>query len=90
MGHAIRHLTYRKTATTPKQILKSINGWAYDPMETSRYHGNLKFHEKPVYKSREDAEKAIERLDNGWYDDHAVLYRDGRKLYWLVKVEWHC
>jgi hypothetical protein len=29
-------------------------------------------------------------LDKGWYDDHAVRFRDGRKIYWLVKIEWHC
>jgi hypothetical protein len=29
-------------------------------------------------------------LDKGWYDDHAVRFRDGRKIFWLVKVEYHC
>jgi hypothetical protein len=48
------------------------------------------FHKEPVYKNRDEAKKAIEKLDKGWYDDHAVRYRDGRKIYWLVKVEWHC
>ena len=43
---------------------------------------------KPYLPLTED--DAIEKMDNGWYDDHAVRYRDGRKIYWLVKVEWHC
>ena len=90
MSHAIGYLNVRKTETTPKKILKELNSFAYDPEETSGYHGNLKFHEKPIYKNREEAHKAIEKLDKGWYDDHAVLYRDGRKLMWLVKYEYHC
>lgn len=50
----------------------------------------MTFHKEPVYKNREEAEKAIKKLDKGWYNDHAVRYRDSRKIYWLVKVEWHC
>jgi hypothetical protein len=70
--------------------LKDLNSFAFDPEETSGYHGDLKFHEEPVYKNRDEAKKAIEQLDKGWYDDHAVRYRDGRKIYWLVKYEYHC
>lgn len=88
--HEIGYLVYRKTQTTPKQILKKLNKFAFDPYETDHYHGNLHFHEKPVYKNAEEARKAIERLDNGWYDDHAVLYKEGRVLMWLVKYEYHC
>lgn len=87
--HNIEHFTVGKTEHTPGAILKYVNKWAFDPRESSGYHGNLKFHESPVYSNREEAEKAIERLDRGWYDDHAVLYKEGRKLMWLVKVEWH-
>ena len=88
--HQIQYLDYRKTQTTPKAILADLNEFAYDPQETCCYHGNLKFHDKPVYKTRDDAYKAIIGMDRGWYDDHAVLYRDGHKVYWLVKCEWHC
>jgi len=49
-----------------------------------------KSYREPVYRNREEAEAAIEKLDKGWYDDHAVMYREGRKKFWLVKVEWHC
>ena len=87
--HQIGHLVYRKSETTPKKILKELNRWAFDPQETSGYHMNMHFHETPVYKSREEAEKAIERLDRGWYDDHAVLFKDGRVTKWLVKYEYH-
>lgn len=89
MSHAIQYLNYH-CSVSEHAILKDLNSFAYDPQETSSYHGNLKFHHEPVYKNREEAEEAIKKLDNGWYDDHAVRYRDGRKIYWLVKVEWHC
>ena len=54
MSHAIRHLDYH-CSTSEKAILKDLNSFAYDPQETSGYHGNLKFHKEPVYKTRDDA-----------------------------------
>ena len=89
MGHAIRYLTYH-CSTSENQILKDINRFAYDPQETSGYHGNLKFHKDIVCKNEDEARATIEKLDKGWHDDHAVMFKDGRKKYYLVKVEWHC
>lgn len=89
MSHCIRHLDYH-CSTSEKAILKDINSWAYDPQESSGYHGDLTFHKEPVYKNRDEALTAINKYDRGWYSDHAVRYRDGRKIYWLVKVEYHC
>lgn len=89
MSHAIRHLTYH-CSTSEAAILKDLNRFAYDPQETSGYHGNMTFHKEPVYANEQAAEEAIQKLDRGWYDDHAVRFRQGRKIYWLVKVEWHC
>ena len=89
MSHCIRHLDYH-CSTSESAILKSINSFAYDPQESGGYHGDLTFHKEPVYKNREEAEEAIRKYDKGWYNDHAVRYRNGRKIYWLVKVEWHC
>ena len=88
MSHAIRYLDYY-CSVSEKKILKDINGFAYDPQETSSYHGDLTFHKDPVYKNREEAEEAIKKFDKGWYNDPAVRYREGRKIFWLVKVEWH-
>ena len=48
-----------------------------DWQEGGCYHGNLTWHEDRVYESERDAHEAIERFDNGFYDDHAVLFRDG-------------
>jgi hypothetical protein len=89
MSHAIRYLDYH-CSTSEAAILKDLNRFAYDPQESSGYHGNLKFQREPVYKDRAEAMEAITRLDKGWYDDWAVRYRQGRKIYYLVKVEWHC
>ena len=89
MSHAVRYMDYH-CSSSEKSILKDINSFAYDPEESSGYHGQMTFHKEPVYKTREEAKTAIENFDKGWYDDHAVRYRDGRKIFWLVKVEWHC
>lgn len=86
MSHAIRHLDFH-CSVSEKQILKQINSFAYDPQETSGYHGNLKFHRDIVCKTRDEAMEKLNSLDKGWYDDHAVFYKEGRKKFWLVKVE---
>ena len=89
MSHQIRHLDYH-CSVSKTAILKDINRFAYDPQESSGYHGDMTFHREPVYRNREEAEEAIRKFDKGWYSDHAIRYRDGRKITWLVKVEWHC
>lgn len=88
MGHCIGYREYH-CSTTERQILKDLNSFAFDPQESSGYHGDLTFHREPVYPNLEEAHKAIKKLDKGWYNDHAVRYRDGRKIYWLVKYEYH-
>ena len=89
MSHAIRYLDYH-CSISEKSILKDIRKFAYAPQESGKYHENMTFHKEPVYANRKEAEKAIKKLDNGWYDDHSVRYKQGRKIFWLCKVEWHC
>ena len=89
MSHAIQYLDYH-CSVSERAILKDLNSFAYDPQERSGYHGDLTFHKEPVYKNREDAKAAIDKYDRGWYSDHAVRYREGRKIFWLVKCEYHC
>ena len=89
MSHQIQYIDY-PCRTSEHVIQKDLNRFAYDPQETSGYHGDLTFHKEPVYKNREEAMAAIEKLDRGWYSDHAVRYREGRKIFWLVKCEYHC
>ena len=88
MSHEIKYLDYH-CSTSEKAILKDLNRFAYDPEETSGYHGNMAFHREPVYKNRDEALAAIKNMDKGWYDDHGVMYKSGRKKFWLCKVEWH-
>lgn len=89
MSHQIGYRTYH-CSTSEKQILKDLNSFAYDPQETSGYHGNLKFHRDIVCKNEAEAYEKIEQLDKGWYDDHAVMFWDHGKKYFLVKYEYHC
>ena len=89
MSHAIEYLDYH-CSKSKTSIMKEISRFAYDPQESSGYHGNLTWHDEPVYPNREAAVEAIKKFDKGWYSDHAVAYRSGRKKYYLVKVEWHC
>lgn len=88
MSHAIRYLAYH-CSTSESAILKDLDSFAYDPQETIGYHGNLTFHRDIVCKTEDEAREMLNKLDRGWYDDHAVFFKDGRKKYWLVKVEYH-
>ena len=86
--HNINYTVYH-CSKSEKQILKDLNTWAYDPQESSGYHGNMHFHRDLVFKNQDEAQAAIEKMDKGWYDDHAVMFKDGRKKFWLVKSEYH-
>lgn len=88
MGHSINYFSCANADL--KKALKRRLTTAYDPEETSGYHGNMHIHKDIICKDYAEAVKTIERLDRGWYDDHAVRYKEGRKLFWLVKYEYHC
>ena len=88
MGHSINYFTCQNKDI--KKALKRYLSTAYDPEESSGYHGNMSIHREPVYKNEQEAEEAIQRLDTGWYSDHAVRFKQGRKIMWLVKYEYHC
>lgn len=94
--HQLGVLTWKNTKNSKSEILAELNKWAYDPLETDGYHGNLTFHEDKVYESEEDAARAIAKYDTGWYSDHAVLLRYQGKgdaeptVIWFVKYEYHC
>jgi hypothetical protein len=87
------HLTGYKSydgSTKESQILRDLNSFAYNPQESSGYHGNLTFHKNTVYKDRNEAVQRLKDLVKESYDDHAVLYTENGKEYWLVKYEYHC
>ena len=89
MSHAVRYLSFH-CSVSKRQILKEINSFAYDPQESSGYHGNLTFHDDIICKDYEEAEEKLAQLERGWYYDHAVIFRQNRKKYWLIKIEYHC
>lgn len=81
MGHAIDYITVESR----KDIIPTAEEYAYynvDPYEnTSRsYHGNMHIHDNIICESYEDAKEKIDALDKGWYDDHAVQFKDKSKL----------
>lgn len=89
MSHLIGYKSYDGSAKE-SQILRDLNSFAYDPQESSGYHGNLTFHKNVVYKDRNEAVQRLKDLVKESYDDHAVLYTENGKEYWLVKYEYHC
>lgn len=72
-----------------KKTLRWIERHAYDPLETCGYHGNMTVHDI-ICKDYNEAMRMIKKWDTGWYSDHAVRYKNGRKYTWLIKYEWHC
>ena len=51
------------------------------------YHSNIKWHDNvPPLASYEEAQKFIERHDKGWYDDHAVRFKDYSKAKRTAKI----
>lgn len=87
MGHIINHVTCGNSEL--KATLRRYLATAYDPEECSGYHGFMTIHRDIICKNREEAEQMIEQWDTGWYSDHAVRFKNGRKLMWLIKYEYH-
>lgn len=81
MGHCVNYIVADKDAER-KSIIADICEEVYHESweEGGSYHGNLKWHDNTVYDSEDDAYAAIDRLDRGRYDDHAVLFRDTSRL----------
>ena len=60
MSHAIKYLSFH-CSKSEHAILKEINQFAYDPEETSGYHGGLKFHKDIVCKNYDEAVETLNR-----------------------------
>ena len=81
MGHAIDYIVVEKR----EDIMAEAEDFAYwnvDEQEnpSRSYHGNLKIHDNIICESYDEAIKKIESLDRGWYDDHAVQFKDKNAL----------
>lgn len=84
MGHTVDYYTSKAgSEKSLKLFIDSVTAHAYDPRETSSYHGHMTIHRDKVYQTYDEAMQAIESFDNGWYDDHTVRYKaltpEGRK-----------
>lgn len=79
--HAVEYLTVGKKS----EIMPAAAEFAFYNTDRGEnpgggYHGRMTVHDSPVCESYEEAKAFIEDHDNGWYDDHAVRYKDKSKL----------
>ena len=77
MGHAIEYFS----VADRKEIMQTAEEFAYynvDRQEnpSGSYHGMMTIHDDIICESYEDAIAKIDSLDSGFYDDHAVRYKD--------------
>lgn len=80
MGHCINYIVVDKD-TSKQEVLADIEAAsAYDNHGYSNYSGGMKWHEDKVYADYAQAKEAICLMNNGWYDDHAVLFHDCENL----------
>lgn len=87
MGHCICTAEY-PIKVSKRQIERDCSRVAeyegdYEQKVTVRWIDTLTF------KNRDEAKKYIDTHDRGWYDNLAVRFKDGRKVLWLVKYEFH-
>lgn len=80
--HSVQYNIYPQN-TKREDILAEINeivqdgtDWGCDYYEYGKLTRNDHWHESRIYKNKEEALEAIRRYDNGFYDDHAVLFHD--------------
>jgi len=79
MGHLKDYMDFsRKTSVREMSAARAdyieCNGERDHGMLMSHDNG-FKLHENIICDSYEEAIRKIESLDNGWYDDHGVLYK---------------
>jgi hypothetical protein len=88
--HNIVHLTFpvKKTPGAIQKICAKVADENGDYLGQIEDRG-IRFKDR-VLDSRESAKRWIEENDSGWYDNLAVKFKDGRKIMWLVKIEFHC
>lgn len=86
--HAI-HLWSFPCKTNEKVILSECAKCAD---ENGDYEGQIThiLFKDEVKKNYEEAETWIRENDKGWYDNLAIKYKEGRRIMWLVKFEYHC
>ena len=87
--HAIETWTFT-AKDSKKKIEKICNQRAKEDGDYGHgLDGGIRFNDT-VLPDRETAEKWIRSHDRGWYDNLAIRFKEGRKINWLVKFEYHC
>lgn len=90
MAHHVKHCSFH-CSTSKKQIEKKLDHFVamedWEEGATGLPHP-IRWIDH-ICKDRAEAEKYIESHDRGWYDCLAVQYKNSRKKYWLVKIEYH-
>ena len=86
--HEIRYLTYT-SRKSEKGILKDCGAIADREGDHKGQIKRIRF-SNLVKKNYVEAVDWIEKNDNGWYDNLAVKFKEGRRVMWLVKIEYHC
>lgn len=80
MGHSIQHYTF-ELSKSKKEIETIANQDAiYESDTRSELPSYIRFLDNKVYEDIDAAEKAIERLDKGWYDQLAVQFNDYERV----------
>ena len=81
MGHAVDYITVDKR----KDIMRAAKEFAAHNVDryedpSGSYHGKMTIHDTPICDSYEAAYEFIQSHDRGWYDDHAVQFKDKSAL----------
>lgn len=86
--HAIHHLDF-SCRESEKMILAECREIADRNGDYDGQVSGIRFVDR-VLRNREEAEAWIDEHDTGWYDNLGIKYKEGRKINWLVKIEYHC
>ena len=75
--HAVEYFTVADRG----EIMRTAQEYAYyntdrEENPSGDYHGQMTIHDDIICESYDDAVETIDRLDRGFYDDHAVRYKD--------------
>lgn len=90
MSHNIRYFNYH-CSCSQKQVQNKLDNF----VACEDYEEGAVGLPRPIRwinhicKDRDEAEEYIKNHDRGWYDCLAVQYKNSRKKYWLVKIEYH-
>ena len=86
--HAIQYLEFT-SRKGEKTILKECARIANQEGDYKNQITRIRLKDR-VLKNRKEAEEWIKLNDSGWYDNLGIKFKDGGRITWLVKIEYHC